>query len=127
MAPFSQITFSNAFSWTKKYIKLSLHFFPEGPINNIPSLVRIMAWRPPGDIPLSEPMTVSFLTHICVTRPQLVNYCCNMSCGQQVAQSEKCGRVVLYGTICHLVGILSRLTIFAMVQIFLLHRPKYKT
>ena len=27
-------------------------------INNIPALVQIMAWRRPGDKPLSEPMTV---------------------------------------------------------------------
>ena len=33
-----------------------------------------MAWRRSGDKPLSEPMTVSLLTHICVTRPQWVNY-----------------------------------------------------
>ena len=26
------------------------------PINNIPALVQIMAWRRPGDKPLSEPM-----------------------------------------------------------------------
>ena len=32
-----------------------------------------MAWRRPGDKPLSEPMMVSLLTHICVTRPQWVN------------------------------------------------------
>ena len=44
-------------------------------INNIPSLVQIMAWRRPGDKPLSEPMMVSLLTHICVTRPQWVNEC----------------------------------------------------
>ena len=31
-----------------------------------------MAWRRPGDKPLSEPMMVSSLTHICVTRPQWV-------------------------------------------------------
>ena len=42
-------------------------------INNIPSLVQIMAWRRPGDKPLSEPMMVSLLTHICVTRSQWVN------------------------------------------------------
>ena len=29
-----------------------------------------MAWRRPGDKPLSEPMMVSLLKHICVTRPQ---------------------------------------------------------
>ena len=53
-------------------IKISLKFVPKGPISNIPALVRIMAWRCPGDKPLSEPMMVSLLTHICVTRPQLV-------------------------------------------------------
>ena len=52
--------------------KISLKFVPKGPINNIPALVLIMAWRRPGDKPLSEPMMVSLLTHICVTRPQWV-------------------------------------------------------
>ena len=31
-----------------------------------------MAWRRPGDKPLSEPRMESLLTHICVTRPQWV-------------------------------------------------------
>ena len=31
-----------------------------------------MVWRRPGDKPLSEPMMVSLMTHICVTRPQWV-------------------------------------------------------
>ena len=53
-------------------IKISLKFVPKGPINNIPALVQIMAWRRPGDKPLSEPMMVSLPTHICVTRPQWV-------------------------------------------------------
>ena len=53
-------------------IKISLKFVPKGPINNIPALVQIMAWRRPGDKPLSEPMMVSLLTHICVTQPQWV-------------------------------------------------------
>ena len=44
-----------------------------GPINNIPSLVQIMAWRQSGDKPLSGPMMISFPTHICVSRPQWVN------------------------------------------------------
>ena len=56
-------------------IKISLKFVPLGLINNIPSLVQIMAWRPLGDKPLSEPMMVSFPTHICVTRPEWVNPC----------------------------------------------------
>ena len=54
-------------------IKISLKFVLKVPINNIPSLVQIMAWRRPGDKPLSEPMMISLLTHICVTRPQWVN------------------------------------------------------
>ena len=54
-------------------IKISLKFVPKGPINNIPALVQIMAWRRLGDKPLSEPMMICLLTHICVTRPQWVN------------------------------------------------------
>ena len=45
-------------------IKISLKFVPKGPINNNPALVQIMAWRLPGDKPLSEPMMVRLLTHI---------------------------------------------------------------
>ena len=55
-------------------LKIPLKFVPKGPINNIPALVQIMAWRRPGDKPLSELMMVSLLTHICVTRPQWVNW-----------------------------------------------------
>ena len=55
--------FLNEYVWIM--IKVSLKFVPKGPINNIPSLVQIMAWRRPGDKPLSEPMMV--------TRPQWVN------------------------------------------------------
>ena len=54
-------------------IKISLKFVPKGPINNMPALVQIMAWRLPGDKPLSEPMMVRLPTHICITRPQWVN------------------------------------------------------
>ena len=50
-----------------------LSFVPMGPINNIPALDQIMAWRRPGDKPLSEPMMMNLLTHICVTRHQQVN------------------------------------------------------
>ena len=53
-------------------IKISLKFVPKVPINNIAVLVQIKAWRRPGYKPLSEPMMVSLLTHICVTRPQWV-------------------------------------------------------
>ena len=53
-------------------IKISLKFVPEGPINNIPALIQIMAWDCLGDKPLSEPMMVNLLTHICVTQSQKV-------------------------------------------------------
>ena len=46
-------------------IKLSLKFVPKGPINNNPALVKIMAWRRPGDKSLSELVMVCLLTHIC--------------------------------------------------------------
>ena len=54
-------------------IIISLKFVPKGFINNIPALVLIMAWRRPGDKPLSEPMLVRSLTPICVTWPQWAN------------------------------------------------------
>ena len=62
--------FLNENEWIS--IKISLKFVPKGQINNIPSLFQIMAWRRPGDKPLSEAMMVSLLTHICVTPPQWV-------------------------------------------------------
>ena len=53
-------------------IKMSLNFVPGGPANNIPALARMMAWRRQDNKPLSEPMMVNLLTHICVTWPQWV-------------------------------------------------------
>ena len=76
MAAIFQTTISNAFSWIKNICistEISLKFVSTGPINNIPSLVQIMAWRRPGDKPLSEQVIDYLLTHICVTRPQWVN------------------------------------------------------
>ena len=54
-------------------INISLKFVPRDRIGNIPASVQIMAWHRPGDKPLSEPMMVRLLTHICVARPQWVN------------------------------------------------------
>ena len=65
--------FLNENAWIP--IKISLKFVPKVPINNIPAMVQIMAWRRPGDKPLSGPMVVSLPTHICVARPQWVKYC----------------------------------------------------
>ena len=70
-----QMTFLN--SWTS--IKISLKFVPEGAINNIPALVQIMACHLFGDKPLSEPMMIRLLTHICVTQTQGVKTESNFS------------------------------------------------
>ena len=43
-----------------------------------------MAWRRPGDKPLSESMVVSLLTHICVTRPQGVKFHSTTRCRTDV-------------------------------------------
>ena len=67
--PFKRI-FLNENVWIS--LKISLKFVPRVPINNIPALVPIMAWRRSGGKPLSEPVMVSLLTHICITRPQWV-------------------------------------------------------
>ena len=72
---FADDTFSRIF--VNENVRISIEFslksVPKGPINNIPALVQIIAWRRPGDKPLSETVMVSLLTHICVTRPQWVN------------------------------------------------------
>ena len=62
--------FLNGIIWI--FIMISLKFVPKGTINNNPALVQIMAWRRLGDKPLSEPMMISVLTHLCVTRPEWV-------------------------------------------------------
>ena len=52
-------------------IKISLILVPKGPNSNlIFQLIEMMAWSRSGDRLLSEPMMVSLLTHICVSRPQ---------------------------------------------------------
>ena len=68
---FFKCIFLNENVWIS--IKISLKFVSKGPINCMTALVQIMAWRRPGDKPLSEPMLVSLLTHIGVTLPQWVN------------------------------------------------------
>ena len=54
-------------------IKTSLKLIPKHPINSIPTLVQIMAWRRLGDKPLSEATMIILLMHKCVTLPQWVN------------------------------------------------------
>ena len=51
-------------------IEISRNFVPNGPIDNVPALVQVLTWCWTGERPLSEPMMVALLTHICVTLPQ---------------------------------------------------------
>ena len=53
-------------------IRISLDLVAKVPIHNKPVLVQITAWRRPSHKPLSEPVMVELLPHICVARPQLV-------------------------------------------------------
>ena len=69
---FADAIFLNENAWIA--LKISLKFVSKVRINNIPALVQIMAWHRPGDKSLSEPMMVSLLAHICVTRPQWVKH-----------------------------------------------------
>ena len=55
----------------------------------LPSLVKIMAWRRPGDKPLSEPMIIILLTHICITRPQIVKASAVLPCHYKVSWRQK--------------------------------------
>ena len=64
MAAIFQTIFSNAFTWMEIYeiwLKISLRFVPKGPINNIPALIQVIAWRQPGNKPLSDSMMVKFI------------------------------------------------------------------
>ena len=69
--PFSRWHFQMHFHQWKflNSLLISLKFVPM----NIPALVQIMACCLVGTKPLSEPMMVSLLMHICITQPQWVN------------------------------------------------------
>ena len=66
MDAISQTTFPSAFSWMKMFdFWLKFHWsLSRRGINNISSLVQIMAWRRPGGKPLSEPMIISLPTYM---------------------------------------------------------------
>ena len=76
MDAISQRTFPRAFS-LMLFVVFWLYFhwniFARVKLTIKSAMVQLMAWRRSGDKPLSEPMMVSLLTHICVTRPQWVN------------------------------------------------------
>ena len=66
-------------------IWISLKFVPKGSINNIPTLAQIMAWRRPGDKPLSEPMMVRLSTNICIRKLTAIGSDNGLSLGRRWA------------------------------------------
>ena len=64
---------NNVSYWLGTSLESALIWCHKGPINNIPALVQIMAWCRSGNKPLSEPMLIILLAHICITRLQWVN------------------------------------------------------
>ena len=61
-------------------IKISMKFAPNGPIDNNPALVQILAWHRVGDKPLSEPMLIRF-TDAYMRHYGEMSYLCNsVSC-----------------------------------------------
>ena len=68
MAAIFQTKIFNAFSWMKIFkFQLKFHWNLFVWVQ-ITIFQQIMAWRQPGDKPLSAPMAVRLPTHICVTR-----------------------------------------------------------
>ena len=71
----SYVSFASTYWGRDKMVAISKRFsnaFSNFPLNNLPALVQMMAWRRSGDKPLSEPIMVNLLTHIYVRRPQCV-------------------------------------------------------
>ena len=82
-------------------VKLSLKFIPMGPVNNIPSLVQMMAWCRLGVKPLSEAMMISLPRLQCVNVGPVHLGSPYLSQGLS-APSQGCGRLN------HLLGDASR-------------------
>ena len=104
--PFADDTFKRIFlnENIRISINISLMFVPRGPVNNNPALVQIMAWRRSGDKPLSEPMMVSLLPHICVARPQWVIW--GLWCQKQVSKAWKSNCMIQYSVGCNYLSML---------------------
>ena len=91
-------------------IKISLKFILQGPINNIPTLVQIMAWRWTGAKPLCEPMMIILLTHIWSqwVNPQWVSQSVNTyhgavsrHCLHEIVMCDACYRALFaIGIVC---------------------------
>ena len=66
-----QMRFWNGIFSTEN-VRILIKLVLMGSINNIRILNQTLAWRWPGNKPLSEQVIVGLLVHTCVTRPQWV-------------------------------------------------------
>ena len=80
-------------------INISSKFVPRGPIANIPALVQIMAWRRPGNKPLSEAMLVSLLTDICVSKFRCSSHILEIERGRHTNPQTPIAERLCY--VCH--------------------------
>ena len=82
-----QWIFLNESVWIS--INISLKFVPRDPINNIPTLVKVMAWRRPGASHYLNQWLLDLPTYICVTRPEWVNWLHYLSSRHQGYQFQR--------------------------------------
>ena len=71
-----QITFSNTFSWLKKYVfwfKLHKNCSKRGLIDSKSAMMQGMTWCITGNKPLPEPMFISCVPPYIISKPQWVN------------------------------------------------------
>ena len=81
-------------------INISLKFIPRGPINNIPTLVQVMAWRRPGDKPYLNQWWLDYrriyaslgLNELTRAWPHCNNLCSRCDCG---SDANPCSREVI--------------------------------
>ena len=70
-----------------------MKFIPKGMINNIPALVQTMAWRRPGDKPLSEPTMTYFADAYSISQEICTWFCCALLC---------CGYAIVHEVFIHI-------------------------
>ena len=69
-------------------MQMSLKSVARGPINNIPALVQIMAWRRSGDKPLSEPM-MAYLNDAYMRHSVSMSYIYNLHLQRKCGKANK--------------------------------------
>ena len=63
MASIVQMTFSNSFPFCV-LIQITVKYVLKGPINDELAMARLMAWHPPGDKPILDPILRDHFVHV---------------------------------------------------------------